>query len=77
MIVLHLEVSAIIIEGSTGLPVVAGIYIQFTVEHVGRRVSHIVIREKITWFHLSFVVFVSLFYIRLLLRKTKNMVLQN
>ena len=35
MIVLHLEVTAIIVEALTGIPVVRGIDVQATVKHIG------------------------------------------
>ena len=35
VVVLHLEVTAIIVESSTSLPVVAGIDEQFAVKHIG------------------------------------------
>ena len=35
VVVLHLEVSAIVVESGTSLPVVAGIDVELTVKHIG------------------------------------------
>ena len=48
VIVAHLEVSAIIVEALASIPVMAGVDVQASVEHVGRWVSHIVTREQVT-----------------------------
>ena len=48
VVVAHLEMSAVVVETFAGIPVVAGIYIEPSVEHVGRRISHIIAREQIT-----------------------------
>ena len=52
VIVLHLEVTAIIIEGSTSLPVMRRIDEQFSVKNIGRRICIIITRIKITRFHI-------------------------
>ena len=45
VIVFHLEMTAIVIEGCASLLVVTGIYIDASVKHVGCRISHIIARE--------------------------------
>ena len=55
MIVFHLEMTAIIVEGSTCLPVMRGIYIEFAIKYISRGVCIIIFRIKITWFHLLWI----------------------
>ena len=45
VVVFHLEVPAVVVEGCASLPVVAGINIDASVKHVGCRISHVVARE--------------------------------
>ena len=45
MIVLHLEMSTVVIKALSAIPIVGGIDIEFTVKHVGRRVCHIILGE--------------------------------
>ena len=56
MVVAHLKVSAVVVEALAGVPVVAGVDIEAAVEHVGRGVGHIVVREEVTWkfCHIAF-----------------------
>ena len=55
MVVFHLEVSAIIVEGSTSLPVMGRIDEEFAVKHISRRICVKITRIKITWFHNSYI----------------------
>ena len=51
MVVLHLEVATVIVEGCTCLPVVRGVDVELAVKHMGRRIGHIVTGKKIPCFH--------------------------
>ena len=51
VIVLHLKVSAIIVETLACIPVVAGVDVQFIVKNVACRVGHIITWEKISGLH--------------------------
>ena len=45
MVILHLEVTAVVIESSTSLPVMRRIDIKASVKHIGRRICIIITRE--------------------------------
>jgi hypothetical protein len=52
MIVFHLEVPTIIVEGCTCLPIVRGIDVKTSVKHIGGRICIIITGVKITRFHI-------------------------
>ena len=49
MVVFHLEVTTVVIETLAAVPVVRGIDIKAAIEHVGRRVGHIILRKQVSW----------------------------
>ena len=49
MIVLHLEMSTVIVEGCASLPVMRRIDVEPAVKHIGRGVCHIITRKQIAW----------------------------
>ena len=65
VVVFHLEMASVVIESLTAVTVVAGEDVKAVAKHIGRRVSHIVTREKISGsFHnvvILLLVIVSLF----------------
>ena len=48
VVVLHLEVATVIVETFAGIPVMTGVDIQASVEHIGRGVCHIIAWKQVT-----------------------------
>ena len=61
VVVTHLEVSAVVVEGSARLAVVRWVDVKTSVKHVGRRVGHVVLGEEIPCFHIYLYISIILF----------------
>ncbi len=51
MVVLHIEMITVVILLKLALTVMRWIDIHPAIEHMDRRISHIITRNKISWFH--------------------------